>query len=1652
MSIVEDRIQGWRTELLDMSSRNALLSMSRSMTRPTTIHLVAPDPGEFFRRLTQSERLQSIVGTEPDPLERDAGFGDEAGATSANGPVEDALAADPPVVARDGAVGVADGHSGTATTKRPSQEGSVHTDLPPARLAMVARRLRKRARESDQEQGINTLFAAFGTLKWWDDSGQRAIWRYAPLVLLPLRIEEDVREDRFRIAAVDGDPEFNQTLVERLRPDPDLAAAAALVAGLIEEPAPRRTPNGPEPDHTATPLVDLLGAVRAAIARLPGWEVLDEVHIGHFQFHKLRMFQDLGDHRAIASRHPLIQALATPGATVAPLPQGIPDADQLDRAVSPQDTFTVLDADASQLWAIQAAKRGANLIVQGPPGTGKSQTIANVIAECLAAGKTVLFVSEKAAAIEVVHRRLAAEGLADFCLMLHSQKAGKKDVIDHLAARLEPVGSIASGRDERDHQELGQLRERLNAHAAALHRRRDPYGASVYEVYGRLALLPEIPYLDVTLPDIPALTEAHVDDWERLVGEAAALAGIVRAGPAHPWHGFSRNDVGLNDREALADLLGRALATVATVRNHGAVLAAALGLPAPVTVPEVARLSDIAGQVPLDAAFRPEWFDADRVRVALELGTEARHHATAAHNLRAGLPADYTEAILPLGTSANIAAYDAGLFARWFGGDYRRVRGLVRAAAQNGEQRPLAEEQATLRRAVELDEHARWLQEHRTAIADALELDEADDDADLLDPDLLGQRLDTVAAVSAILGHLPPGLVPSALVPALTQPGVGLSVAAARERAAAVLGRLWAELDELGGWFTPDVLTSQGMSLESGALDGIGAWLTRRRDHLADLDPWLRAQAALGRVRETGLEELIHALSFKEIPSHQWAAATVRTALRSWLDAVPRQDPALHGFDRTDHDAAVRRFRELDLGLVESGARRVRQRLAGASRQFATVSGGEPGVLLHEARKRRRHMPLRRVFERVPNLLLTLTPCLMMSPLSVAQFLPADRYRFDIVIFDEASQVRPYDAIGAIMRGRQLVVAGDRRQLPPTSFFDRADSVPADDEDGGVQDIRELESILDALDARGMASAPLRWHYRSRHEDLIAFSNHHIYDRRLITFPAITAEPTPGRGVRLEYVPDAVYAPERDGELGGTTRVNRIESRRAVALILEHARTRPDKSLGVVALGLRHRDTIDRELLEARKAHPELEGFFAEDRPDPFFVKALEQVQGDERDVILISIGFGKNADGKLSHNFGPINNDGGERRLNVLVTRARYEVIVVSSIRAHDIDLARSQATGVRLLKNYLDFAERGPVALAAEARVSDADYESPFEASVGEAIKRAGHTVRLQVGVSSYRIDLAVVHPRQPGRFLLGIECDGATYHSSPTARDRDRLRQEILEGLGWQIHRVWSTDWIRDPASELKRITDRIAALLAAPIPAPPALRRPEPVAGAFETELATKPGLSGTLPANGAGRGTGTLEAVQSGAATIGTAPLFPPYQMARLSRNGSGDVTSAPVSQVAEVVVDCVTVEGPIHRDVLISRVRAAWGHAKGGSRITKHVTLAIEQVVGNGLIQQRGEFLWPSTDVGFVARGVDEQGKSREVGQIAIEELTLGMTRVLEQALSLTRDALIQETAKAFGYHRTGSDIRVRLGEVIDAAVYANTIEAAGDTFRLPKR
>lgn len=740
-------------------------------------------------------------------------------------------------------------------------------------------------------------------------------------------------------------------------------------------------------------------------------------------------------------------------------------------------------------------------------------------------------------------------------------------------------------------------------------------------------------------------------------------------------------------------------------------------------------------------------------------------------------------------------------------------------------------------------------------------------------------------------------------------------------------------------------------------------------------------------------------------------AAFKRAFYQKWLAQVVTERLELRAFHTLTHEQRVKEFQELDQRILKEN----RAALVGGMRERLQNKLREPDTgeamkfLRRELARQRGLAPLRVTMKQSLSAIRAIKPCFMMSPQTVAQLLDEDKAKFDLVIFDEASQLPTEEAAGAILRGTQLVVVGDPKQLPPTNFFAvQSGAVNAPLGEDGLPLYEDSQSILEEVMGAGVPQSRLKWHYRSAHESLITFSNVQFYDADLYTFPSVETDSLES-GLHFEYVENGIY--EGKG-------LNLIEARRVADAVVEHIKTKPELSLGVGTFNLRQQLAIQDELEVRRREDSSIESFFDKSKAEPFFVKNLENIQGDERDVIFLSVTYARAADGKMRYNLGPLNGENGGRRLNVLTTRARQLMRVFSSIHADEINPAATASAGARLLKDFLTYAEHKR--LDSPLVSATANTESPFEREVFQELTARNLNVVPQVGVCGYRIDLGVLDIESPGRFVCGIECDGASYHSSETARDRDRLRQQVLEGRGWDIHRVWSTDWFKDRSGQIERLMNLVEqSRHNAKKEYEEEKERREQAKAETDKQVSSFLGEVSDGEVNNIFNNLEKKNYVRPVAAAYEFASDVPVY--------AGQPLVSAPTANVAQAILNVVEIEAPLHIKDLTARVAAMWGQ-KTGSNISARVGQITYALQEHKRLEIRGEFVWKS-DGSFNIRSRKDTGIPAE--RIAPEEIVEAILEVLRAGNGFTRQELINEARALFGFSRTGTALQ----QAIDSAI-----------------
>ncbi|GAA1576746.1 hypothetical protein GCM10009789_32800 [Kribbella sancticallisti] len=1807
------QITHWREDLLNLDRRQRLVYFAH--TRSASLEIVGAELDEVLAQLWDGTPLQAA------DLEPEEGGANEAPSL--------------PLMS----------------------DGLLVKDKTPAKLRASCRRLDQLSNQVYADRGFWTLYAGVGMLRWVEQDTQATV--DSPILLCPVKLHRQGNQSPYTAERTEDEIVVNPALKLKLEKD----------FGIELD----------DLDPDGFDVFEVLDEVRRRVSKSAGWEVHHRVVLTNFSFHKEAIYRDLMDHQDELLAHPMVQLLALGDA--APSAdrysfEAIED-DDLDKVVAPEDLMSILDADSTQRQCIIAAREGRSFVVDGPPGTGKSQTIANIICELIATGKTVLFVSEKVAALDVVRNRLANVGLSDFLLELHSHAATRKEVVGQLGRALKQRAKVKGQLPESERQSLKVVRENLSSFAAAMGEDRQPFYQSVYAVLGRMMQLREFQVGSVTRPnewsgltavrleelraeagrlarawrpvsegadflwrelenpvptpgEIEALRKAAasardtaialarrmhaVDDSVALtlpqtiagVEDRVQLLNLLASNPAAPgsWLQISDLDVvremvgqrqKLSDeyngaREALTGIVGSAWRAVdpdllpaarslvdrapslleawapqptMTVRQLQALLGFEKGTPERLEAVardarqlssllgiraeglsldravQLAELASLGGQAALPER---DWLNP-AVQSALDESSRVLGELVSVVNQRrAVIEQVFTSEALTIDLGAlNVRFSQSHVGLRRFSKSARADRKLLRGvtvagkvdkgtlahldeavAWQRAEQHLARDEQtyaprlgryyrrtdtdfgrltnaiSTAHRAVQLaagdlndgpmaqqltvggspdpqllivaerllESGGAWSEELRTLVGDAaaselikLPLDllaesavaatsAAERGCDALSTiaqqagcDLpIGRAVEALEQASVVVGcdaalldtfeqdrldlgahydgaettwsalkaavdwadrvrHLVGGAVSELSATRMSDPTIGAA------ELAEPLNSWRAASTTLGTAFHPE----QARNLRDELDEDIGAAAELLAEMAAsapeDIAEWAAYTKAVRELEGAGLGEVVGALHGSRVPSSSVERAIEHALLQAWVEATMAGDPRLAEFRSVDRDALVQRFQGIDKQLVQSAHVAVAE--ACNRRRPKMVGGAAAALIQREAQKKSRHLPIRDLLARTDDIVQELKPCFMMSPLSVSQFLPGS-FTFDVVIFDEASQVLPSDAVNCIYRARQLVVAGDEKQLPPTAFFTQA--IDESDED---EELDDFESVL-KLCKTSFASLPLTWHYRSQHENLIAYSNYRFYstdgsplqEGGLQTFPGARFN-APDLGVE-SFVVNGVYR-------RGSSRDNPIEAEAVVDRVLYHRRHHPELSVGVVTFSSAQEDTITAALDRRSADEPLLRGLLEKhDRLTGFFVKNLENVQGDERDIIIFSVGYGPDENGKFTMSFGPLNSRGGWRRLNVAITRARMRVEVVSSFRAGEMH--ETSSDGVRHLRGYLDFAQRGVAALALELDEGEHDVESPFEADVLQAIRSWGYEVVPQVGTAGYRIDLGVRHPDRPGEYVLGVECDGAAYHSAKTARDRDRLRGAVLEGLGWRLHRIWGLSWYRDREGQLDRLRSAIEGAIAG------------------EKSAATE-------PARGAQPLAVEMEEIDLDEPPEWAVTYVPYAEPAPYSYYELGSVEAR--EPLRTYLTGLFRHEAPIHRDLVNKRVRAAFSVGRIGSAIRDNISFVARRSRVDGIpirLDSSGFYRLDQVVAASVRVPADAEDV-RSVQHVPADELDLAVIGVVVDAVSAGDAEVLAAVRGMFGWRRSGSDIVAAVEASIKRCVDSGAVE-----------
>jgi very-short-patch-repair endonuclease/DNA polymerase III delta prime subunit len=1557
--LVERRLDAWKRQLIDLTRRNRLLNYRP--TKSSTVEVVDEHPRHAVEHLVGGGTFSF------DPTDTEAEEDESAEETTLGFNLSDGPTREP---RRDLSRGQAWAPLGPGEdAPEHYTDNRLQTPHDAKRLQNNLTQLGRLADESIEEQGVNSLFLAAGMLKWFDGDTSSL----APLLLLPVTLARKSAATPWSLRIRDEEVVVNPAIEEKLRVD----------FGGLELP---KLPDTIE----ALNLDELYGDIAAAVDPL-GWSLTNDIALGIFRFQKFLMYRDIELHRAAFTSHEVIRGLADPGGGDRGLGDGSLPADvenaDLDEAMAPWNTVQVRDADSSQQKAILAVRSGKHLVIEGPPGTGKSQTITNLIADAMAAGKSVLFVSEKLAALQVVRDRIDGVGLGDYLLELHSDRGSKREFVESLSRALD-AAPLAAGDHQQDLRKLRALTTELRGYVVALHEPAGELAISAFQAIGEILDLPDhTPVIHGAVDEPLEFSRTTLDSHLSILNEASALLAALGLPAEHPLRGLGLRDAlpaELRELTGAVTEAGEALERFFTAAEDYSEL---LGLKQPQTLGEISvwlEMEAVAVKAPgaeRTLLENPAWNTLPApAQEVLTVGPKFQAERAQLHgHLRVEvLDADVDDAVQQY---AN--AVDKGIL-RFFTLRYWAVRKVLRSFLVPG-YRPKGDRE--LIAAHRVASNARSNRARLNALApDASSLfgsrwagEESDFD------DLRGFADWVVDFRRFVIGEMVEARGLEIAARGAIDPEVLAAHAnALRETRTAALEAV-ARVSEAGRFSYEAALTS-APETEIGALAHRVSEIENVLDAAREFS---RLMALMDELNAGPFRRIVEEALQTGVDVNKFVDIVTRSALESFLEEVVASRPPLRQFRTDSHEERVARFRNLDRRSMEHARNRAHLALQALRQEM--LGGGLSGQLTlvqREARKRSRIKPIRRLLSAAADVVQRIKPCFMMSPLSVAQYLDPDSITFDLVVFDEASQIPPADAVGALIRGRQCVVVGDSRQLPPTNFFGAHVEAEDFEDDEDLEAVTDLESILDEMATVGVPRVRLKWHYRSEHPSLIRFSNEEFYsDQPLLVFPSSMRD-RDTLGLQFELVDGGVY--EGRGR-------NSIEARRVADAVIEHAKTEgAELTLGVGTFGVAQQQLILDELDRMRREHPEVEWFFSRGGEQKFFVKNLENIQGDDRDVILLSVTYGPDASGVIRRNFGPINKEGGWRRLNVLTTRAKRRLRIFSSMRGEQIHV-QNISRGAMLLRRYLKYAETGEYE---GTTIGPGEPESPFERAVIQALHGKGYQTVSQVGEAGYRIDIGVLDREMPGRFVCGIECDGASYHSAATVRDRDRLRQQVLEDRGWVIHRVWSTDWFQDRKSQMERLVRLIEATrkngVRAPDPGPPA----PPDGPDVDPPPPLPPGPQ--VP----------LEEI----------PIAP-YVMADPNVEGTPEEFYAVSRRRVEVVlVFVVGAEGPIHMTELCRRVAAAWGLRRAGSQIQARVARVAEAAVRARQVRKDGDFFLPVE--GMIKPRCRSDLTAGPAEHIYGGEVEAAIRLLLAHRAPLLADEIVTETARLLGFGRTGRHVR----------------------------
>ncbi|HEY8419442.1 MAG TPA: DUF4011 domain-containing protein [Clostridia bacterium] len=1410
-------------------------------------------------------------------------------------------------------------------------KAKLRSALDEGRLKTAITNIYRKYKYGIEENGVCTLYLALGLLKWYEsENAERPL--YAPLILIPLDLIRKSAK-RYILKARDDETHFNITLLEMLRQQYSLETG-----GL--DPLPKTSQN-------AIDVQSVFNIVRKLVMNQHGWDIIEESYISNFSFSGIVMWYDIRNRLSSLEKTPIVKGLIS----------GIPfnktalEVNDIDERWLKEEIILPIEADSSQLEAIYYANQDMSFVLHGPPGTGKSQTITNIIANALLKGKRVLFVAEKMAALSVVKNRLEEIGIGDFCLELHSDKTNKKDVLENLKKTSEIVKVYEPEDFKSVKDRLEKSRQTLAVYMRKLHQPQK-YGFSLFEAIDEYISYDFLNQFELDKNVVIEFDKDKIEFLENKLYELKALGQDMGHPLGSDLEHINQTEYTLELKAESEKTVNKFLAILKRIRAYNDILSQAIDLSKIDSCGQYDSLMDICSYLAQSRQDTPHLEslnddDLNKLKDFTALGVEieqtkadlgARYNLDAFRTLNQKVVTDYH----------NSTGLKKAL-------KKNKIINTLKKAALTGKYKDnFIEDYINI---CELQKRQKALKRSQDFVYGAVPIYKGKDYNYIL------RSLQEFISYKKSLSN---SIITQDELNKLKSISIPKNLKSDYEQFKLIKAQLdrllkidFDQIQISGEWWL-DALTSKALHWSMDSLKERCAY------------NYLRAE-----LNNMGLKPVTQA--YDNGLDHDMLVPAFRKAmLKAIIEFIISSDPDLCKYTGRLFEEKIRRFKDLEQKYRTVSRQLLSARLKMNLPNFDIKSSqmSELGIFQRAVKGSSRNITLKKLFEQIPNILPKVAPCMLMSPVTVAQYIdPQDK--FDLLIFDEASQLTTAKAVGALSRAKTAIIVGDPKQLPPTSFFENVNSNEEDDLS------EDLESVLDDCLALNMPEIHLRWHYRSKDESLIAFSNRQFYDNSLYTFPSPSAKQSAIKFIKVQGVYDR-----------GRTKQNVEEALAVVEEVikrLSHPETRK-YSIGIVTFNIVQQNLIDDMLTETFRQSPRLEQY-AMHGSEPLFVKNLENVQGDERDVILFSIGYGQDSQGKLSLNFGPLNREGGWRRLNVAVSRARREMIIFSSITYDLINPSATTAQGVKALRAFLEYAQKGSASLSYKASQLQ-KYPQGLEEQILNILKQKGYDGEINYGTSGYKINVAIKDPDNPQKFILGVMCDSISYSKVKTVKDREIAPFAVLKKLGWNLMRVWSLDFWDSPEKVINKIVKKIESL-----------KKSDGILDDeedFEIEQACEP-----------------KEAVIQNTLEAEYKPAAIPKKIIP-SSYFSTELNQPHLIKITKTIIDT---EYPVSYRTILKSVLNSSGIARSGSRIEAQMKHVLEHINCDCEIEGDIPFYWKK-GVNKRKYNVYRINSNRSMDDISIYEIINGIRFIVQNQISLPKDALEQEVITLFGSKTTEEGLR----------------------------